>query len=327
MPAKTHDLLRRVFAFKLSGVITALVVITALSCLLSKNFLTAYNITIIVRTLAFIGLVSLGQNVVLLTGEIDLSVGAVAGLAAVSAGILMVQLDLPAAPTLLIALALGCLCGLINGLLVTQLNLNALVVTLGTMGIYSGFNLVVTKGMAITGIPTDIYFLGQGEILGLPAPLIIMLFLMALISFICAKTVFGRHLYAVGSNIEAARLVGLKVDYIKISAFVISGFFSALAGILMVARLGSAQPAIGQIWLLPSVAASVIGGTALTGGEGTPMGAVLGAAIIGVIENIIVLMGISPYWQTVVSGAVVVAAISIDSLQRMIASRRMTAQK
>jgi ribose transport system permease protein len=316
------EILKKIFSRKLSGVTTAFAVITVLSGLLSENFFTPYNITIIIRNLAFIGLITLGQTTVLLTGEIDLSVGSVAGLSAVASGILMVQYNFPPILTLLIGLSLGCLCGFINGLLVTQLRLNALVVTLGTMGIFSGMNLVVTKGKAITGIPSHIYFLGQGSVLGLPAPLIIMVIVLLLLTLVFAKTTFGRHLYALGSNLEAARLVGLRVGAIKITAFVISSLLASMAGILMMARLGSAQPAIGQIWLLPSIAAAVIGGTALTGGIGTAVGSIIGAAIIGVIENIIILIGVSPYWQTVVSGGVVVVAISIDSVQRMVAGRK-----
>jgi ribose transport system permease protein len=316
--SQPRNIVRRIFSKKISGVFTALVFLTVLSSLFSEHFLSTYNITIIIRNLAFIGLVALGQTMVLLTGEIDISVGAVAGLAAVASGILMVDFHFPPIPTVFIGLFLGCLCGALNGVLVTQLRLNALVVTLGTMGIFSGLNLVVTKGKAITGIPNQIYFLGQGVLFGLPMPLVIMLLMMGLLSFIANKTAFGRHLYAIGSNVEAAKLVGIRVDIIKISAFVMASLLSAAAGILMVARLGSAQPAIGQIWLLPSIAAAVIGGTALTGGEGTPAGTIIGAAIIGVIENIIILVGVSPYWQTVVSGAVVVIAISIDSIQRML---------
>jgi ribose transport system permease protein len=259
---------------------------------------------------------------VLLTGEIDLSVGAVAGLCSVVAGKLMVEFDLPPLLSIIIALILGCGCGFTNGLLVTKLRLNALVVTLGTMGVYSGLNLVITKGKSITDIPTHIYFLGQGMLFEIPFPLYIMLAFLIILTFIANNTPFGRHLYATGSNIEAAEIVGLKVDAIKIGAFIISSLLSAIAGILMIARLGSAQPAIGQAWLLPSIAAAVIGGTALTGGEGMPLGSILGAAIIGIIENTIILLGVSPYWQTVVSGAVVVAAVSIDSIQRMIAGKK-----
>jgi ribose transport system permease protein len=315
---KFKELTKKLFSKKISGVLTAFIVITLFSSILSKNFLTSYNIEIIARNLAFIGLVTLGQTTVLFTGEIDLSVGAVAGLSAVTSGILMVNLGFPSIPTIFIGLLLGCVCGLLNGLLVTKLRLNALVVTLGTMGIYSGLNLVVTKGISVTNIPKNIYFLGQGMISIIPMPLIMMLLILFILAFLMSKSIFGRNLYAIGSNIDAARLMGLRVDFIKTIAFIISSLLSAVAGILMVARLGSAQPAIGQVWLIPSIAASVIGGTSLAGGEGTPFGVIIGAAIIGIIENIIILAGVSPYWQTVVSGAVVVAAISIDSIQRII---------
>jgi ribose transport system permease protein len=317
-PRGVLAMLRKLFGYRLSGVVSAAIVVVILSSITSEYFLTPYNITIIIRDLAFIGLVALGQTMVLLTGEIDLSVGAVAGLCAVTAGVFMVQFHYPPFLTVFAGIGVGALCGLINGLLVTKLRLNALVVTLGTMGIFSGLNLVVTRGKAITGIPKQIYFLGQGIVLGVPMPLVIMVAVLVFISVLSAKTAFGRHLYAIGDNMEAARLVGIRADRIKATAFVISGALSAMAGILMVARLGSAQPSIGQVWQLPSIAAAVIGGVALTGGVGHPIGSIVGAVIIGVIENIIILLGVSPYWQTVVSGSVVVIAISIDAIQRRI---------
>lgn len=316
------ELVKTAFSKKIAGVLSALIAITIFSSILSPHFLTSYNITIIIRELAFIGIVTLGQTMVLLTGEIDLSVGAVAGFCSVMAGKLMVELNVSPLLSIILALILGSLCGLINGLLVTKLKLNALVVTLGTMGVYSGLNLVITKGKSITDIPAHIYFLGQGMLLEIPFPLYIMLAILIVLTFTAYSTTYGRHLYATGSNIEAAEIVGLRVDAIKIGAFIISSLLATIAGILMIARLGSAQPAIGQAWLLPSIAAAVIGGTALTGGEGIPLGSILGAAIIGVIENTIVLLGVSPYWQTVVSGSVVVAAVSIDSMRRMIAGKK-----
>ncbi len=187
---------------------------------------------------------------------------------------------------------------------------------IGTAGIFGGANLVLTKGVAITGIPADIQYLGRGNILGLPVPFVIMLFILAVATFITMKTPFGRYMYAIGNNGAAARMLGIKVDRVRILVFTFAGFLAALAGILMVARLGTAQPSIGESWVLPPIAASVIGGVATTGGVGNPIGAIIGAAIIGTIENIIVLFGVSPYWQGIVSGLLVVIAISFDAISR-----------
>ncbi|GBR10456.1 ABC transporter permease [Asaia siamensis] len=300
----------------LFGVVIALAVIFILSCTLSSNFLTAFNMKIIARSLAFVGLVTIGQAILMILGELDLSVGAIGGLAGVAGGIFMVQAGLDPWLSLVLCLALGTGCGLLNGLLITKLKLHSLVLTIGMAGVYGGANLVLTKGVAITGIPSNISFLGRGMLFGLPVPFVILLLCLVIVSFVMIRTPLGRYVYAIGSNNAAARMLGIRVDAIRICAFSAAGFFSALAGILMVARLGTAQPSIGDTWVLAPIAAAVIGGVATTGGLGSPFGAVLGAVIIGIIENVIVLFGISPYWQSIVSGGIVVAAISFDSLAR-----------
>lgn len=310
------SLFARLAAVPLTGVITALVVIFVMSCFLSEHFLTPYNLTIMARTLAFVGLVTLGQALLLILGELDLSLGAIAGLCGVVGGILMVQLEWNPWVAFVACLMLGTACGFLNGLLLVGLRLHSLVLTIGMAGVYGGANLVATKGVAITGIPSEISFLGKGAPWGLPVPFMIMVGFLAIVSFLAFKTPFGRYVYAIGNNAAAAKMLGIRVDAIRVAVFALAGFLSALAGMLMVARLGTAQPSIGEAWVLPPIAASVIGGVATTGGVGSPIGAIFGAAIIGIIENIIVLFGVSPYWQSVVSGAIVVLAISFDSISR-----------
>jgi ribose transport system permease protein len=309
---------KRVFGGRLTGIVITLLAILLVSALASGNFLTGYNIVIILRSLSFVGLVALGQTMVLLLGELDLSVGSVAGLTAVLSGVMMVNLRLPPAVAIAVGLAAGALCGLVNGLLVTKLKLNALVVTLGTMGIFSGLNLVISRGRAVMDIPESIQLIGQGDVLGIPITFLVMIAAAAMISVVLNRSAFGRYVFAIGNNREAAGLIGVRVDRIRILCFIGASVLSSMAGILMLCRLGSAQPQVGAVWQLPSIAAPVIGGTSLTGGIGSAGGAIIGAAIIGVIENIIVLFGVSPYWQSVVSGLVVVIAIAIDSIKRMV---------
>lgn len=299
-----------------SGLILALVVIGGTAYALNPVFLTPYNILIIIRALAFVGIVALGQSLVLIIGELDLSVGAVAGLSAVLGGIFMVNLGINPFLSLLIAVGLGAVFGLLNGTIITTLNLSALVVTIGMQGVFKGANLVMTRGAAITQIPEEILFLGQGVVANVPVPFIILIIAVIIVTFITQGTKFGRYMYAIGNSREAARIIGIRVNLVRIVTFMMTSFLAALAGLLMVARMGSSQPAIGEVWLLTSVAASVIGGVSLTGGIGRPAGAILGAALIGMIENIIVIFGISPYWQTAVSGVVVVLAIAVDSISR-----------
>jgi Ribose/xylose/arabinose/galactoside ABC-type transport systems, permease components len=300
----------------LAGVFVVLVVIFGLSSLLSPYFLSGYNLSVVARALAFVGLVTIGQASLMILGEIDLSLGVIGGLCGVVAGILMVTLGLNPWLAMLLALVLGAGCGLLNGALVSVLRLHSLVLTIGTAGIFGGANLVLTRGVAITNIPKEIQFLGRGDLFGVPMPFIIMLVVLALVSYLTVKTPFGRYMYAIGNNAAAARMLGIKVNAIRTLVFVFAGVMSALAGVLMVARLGTAQPSIGETWVLAPIAAAVIGGVATTGGVGTPLGAIFGAAIIGIIENIIVLFGVSPYWQGIVSGVIVVLAISFDAISR-----------
>lgn len=322
----------------LSGVIGALVLIFVVSCFLSDAFLDSYNLSIIARSLAFVGLITLGQAMLMILGELDLSLGMISGLAAVVGGMLMVDWGLHPALAILLCLGFGGLCGLINGLLVTGLGLHSLVLTIGMSGVYLAFKLGFTKGAAITGIPDTINFLGQSNLFDLlpqtlqqwvesmplmqstleaiPLPTIIMLGCLLIVAFVLAKTPFGRYMYAIGNNKAAAQILGIRVDRVRVIVFVCAGILSALAGILMVARMGTAQPSIGENWVLPSIAASVIGGVSTTGGVGGPIGAIIGSTIVNIIENIIILAGINTYWQSGVSGAVVVIAISVDAIFR-----------
>ncbi len=322
----------------LSGVIGALILIFVSSSLLSDAFLDSYNLSIIARALAFVGLITLGQSMLMILGELDLSLGMISGLAAVVGGMMMVKWGLHPAIAIVLCLMVGGLCGLINGLLVTGLGLHSLVLTIGMSGVYLAFKLGFTKGAAITGIPENIYFLGQANFFDLlpqgiqgliegspflqsaleaiPLPTIIMLVCLAIVAFVLAKTPFGRYMYAIGNNKAAAQILGIRVNHVRVIVFVCAGILSALAGILMVARMGTAQPSIGENWVLPSIAASVIGGVSTTGGVGGPIGAIIGSAIVNIIENIIILVGINTYWQSGVSGAVVVIAISVDALSR-----------
>lgn len=316
------EFIRRILSNQLTGVIIALLLIIVVASIFSPYFLGAYNVSIVIRSLAFVGLVAIGQSLLLILGDLDLSVGGIAGLCAIMGGKLMVDFHVDPFLSLFLALAFGMLLGFINGQIVTALNLNSLVVTIGMSGVYTGINLVITKGKAIIGIPTVIHFLGRGDVLGIPIPTLIMVVVLILVCILTMFTPFGRYMYAIGNSRDAAKMLGIKVNRIRVISFMLTGFLASLAGMLMVARLGSSQPSIGEVWVLTSIAAPVIGGVATTGGVGNPVGAIIGAAIIGVIENVIVLFGVSPYWQTVVSGAIVVLAVSLDALSRWFFSKK-----
>ena len=299
---------------KVINIALILVVLIVIAAAVSPNFLTAYNLQSVVRDLSFVMIITIGQSCLLLLGELDLSVGKMATLSGMIGGILMLQLQFPPYLALLMSLLFGVLLGIINGLIITRLKLNAMIVTIATQGVFAGITLVISKGRAIVGIPAAIHYLGRGSLMGIPIPFIIAVVILALMLFLTQKTAFGRYMYAIGNNKEAAKILGINVSFIRTAVFAMMGGLSAVAGLLMITRLGNSQPSIGDIWVMNSIAASVIGGVALTGGSGNPFGAVLGACILSIIQNMIVLFNVNTYWQTAVSGFVVLIAISFDSM-------------
>ena len=279
-------------------------------------FFSTYNMATLFRTMSFTAIVGLGQTLVLLLGDIDLSCGAIACLTAIFTGKIMTETAIPPIIAVIMGLGLGAICGLINCFLISKFKINAFIITLGMSTIYEGIVLYVTGGSPILNIPEQLAFLGKGMIGGfLSYPLLIMLIFAAITSFVLKWTPFGRQLYAIGGNETAAKLVGIKVDRCRMIVFMLSGIFSALAGLLMMLRLQSAQPSVGLNWLMPSITAAVLGGTSMSGGRGTVVGTVLGALLMTVISNAIVIMGISTYLEDVVIGTVVIIAVLADALR------------
>jgi ribose transport system permease protein len=312
--ALTGNIAHNIRTSKLLNITLVFLLMVIIAVLTSKNFLTKFNIQSVIRDLAFVSIIAIGQSCLLLLGELDLSVGKMSSLSGVLSGLMMVNLGVPPALTFVCCLLFGACFGVINGTIITRLRLNAMVVTIGMQGVYGGVNLVITKGKAIVNIPQGIQFLGKGNLLGIPMPFVITIIILLIVLFLTQRTTFGRYIYAIGNNREAVEILGVNVNMVRTLVYGLVGMLSALTGVLMVARLGASQPSIGDSWVMNSIAASVIGGVALTGGVGSPAGAVLGAAIIGIIQNLIVLYGVNVYWQTAVSGVVVVLAISFDSI-------------
>lgn len=307
----------------MTAILLVLIFMIVLASIASPYFLDPYNLASVIRNLAFVGMIAVAQSMLLLIGELDLSVGKIASLCGILSGMMMVQWKWNPWLSLLISLVLGLLFGMLNGIIITKLRLNSMVATIGMQGLYGGINLVLTKGKAITGVPSDILFLGQGNVFGfIPIPFLFCVGVLILILFLVKKTKTGRYIYAIGNSREAAKILGINVDRIRILIYSLVGLISALSGTLYVARLGSAQSAIGEDWPMNSIAASVIGGVSLTGGIGNPAGALIGAGIIYIIQNMIVLFGVNVYWQSAVSGIVVVAAISFSSISDMIREKR-----
>ena len=299
-----------------------LIIMFVIACIGSPYFLDVYNIQSLLRDLAIIGMIGIAQSLLLLVGELDLSVGKIATLCGILSGMLMIYAKINPWLALVCGLIFGIIFGLLNGLIITKLRLNSMVATIGMQGVYGGINLVLTKGKAITGIPEQIQFLGKGSLGIVPMPFIFCIIVLILVLFLVKKTKTGRYIYAIGNSREAATILGIKVDQIRVFIYVVVGLISSLAGLLYVCRLGSAQSTLGESWPMNSIAASVIGGVSLNGGIGNPAGALIGAAIISIISNMIVLFGVNAYWQQAVSGIVVVLAISFSSIMEIIRERR-----
>ena len=302
----------------------ALALMVLVLSLLSDRFLTPDNGWNILRQISVNLCLSIGMTLVILSGGIDLSVGAILGLAgAMAAGLLKNGLAIPGTElviqfstsgAILAGVLVGAAAGWVNGFSITRFSLPPFVATLGMLSIARGLTMLWTGGFPVTGLGDGFGHLGTGVFLGMPLPVWIMLALTAVFIVTTKRTRFGRHLYAVGGNERAARLTGLNVSRIKIAVYTLAGALAGVAGLIVTARLDSAQPNAGLGYELDSIAAVVIGGTSLAGGRGSIWGTVLGCLIIGILNNGLFLLNVSPFWQQVVKGAVILLAVAIDRM-------------
>lgn len=292
------------------AVLVALFVGTAI---LNPNFLGADNLSNNVRHVALISLFALGEAIVIIAGGIDLSVGSIICVSAVTTSYLTMFMDVGIGPAALIAVAVSLAIGLIQGALIAWLGVQPFVVTLGSMLLLRGVAEVLTGGtdVGFQGKFPGFRFLGEGTGLGLPMPFWFALIAVLLTAFLMHRTLFGRYCYAIGSNAEAARLSGVAVQWVRLSTFVISAFLCGIAGLLYVAYLPTATPSLGSAYELHAVAAAVLGGCSLQGGRGSVFGVVIGAGILQLTFNAVNLVGES-LWQNVVAGGVILAAVIAD---------------
>lgn len=319
MPAQNYS----AFFARFRSLLALALMVLALS-LLSDHFLTADNGWNILRQISVNLCLSIGMTLVILSGGIDLSVGAILALSgAVAAGLLKNGIALPGfnvllqfttAGAIVAGVVVGAALGWCNGATITRFKLPPFVATLGMFSIARGLTMLWTGGFPITGLGPTFGHLGTGALLGIPMPVWIMTALVGIFVVVTRRMRFGRHLYAVGGNERAARLTGLHVNRIKIAVYTLAGALAAVAGLIVTARLDSAQPNAGLGYELDSIAAVVIGGTSLSGGRGSVMGTVLGCLIIGVLNNGLFLLNVSPFWQQVIKGLVILLAVAIDKL-------------
>jgi ribose transport system permease protein len=294
------------------GTLLGLVSLSVVLWILTPHFLTVSNLLNVLEQSAINAIVAAGMTFVIISGGIDLSVGSVLALAGiVLASLLQAGVGLPIALT--VALASAAICGLLNGLFVTLGRLPPFIATLGMMSVARGLALIWAEGRPISGFSESFRLMATGRPLGIPAPVLITLVVYAIAHVALAHSVFGRSIYAIGGNEEASRLSGVPVRFHKVGAYVVCGLTSGVAAVVLTARLNSAQPTAGIMYELDAIAATVIGGTSLFGGEGTLLGALIGALIMGVLRNGLNLLNVSSFVQQFVIGVVIIAAVLIDT--------------
>jgi ribose transport system permease protein len=294
--------------------ITLIVLFTALA-IGSPYFLTSTNLSSVVRQTAVINIMALGMTLIIISGGIDLSVGAILAMGGLL-GTMAMEAGAPILLGVLIGIAAGLFWGFFNGALITRLRIEPFIVTLGTLGIVRGLALIISKGLPVHKIPPQFSYLGEGTLLGVPFVLWILLTCAVMVHVILEHTKLGRYTFAIGSNKDAAIYAGIPIAFHLTAVYAISGLLNGLAGMIEASRLMTGQPTAGQGYELQVIAAVVIGGGSLRGGEGSVIGTLIGAFIMGLLSNGSDLLGISPYHQQAIIGAVIILAVAVDELRK-----------
>ena len=314
----------------------ALIVVTVFFCFMAPNFISLGNLVIISKHVAINAFLAIGMTYVIVTGGIDLSVGSIVGLVGMITGLLLTHgiplpfMDATAYPSVFgiicFALLTGILVGLINGLLITRFTVAPFIATLGTMYIARGAALLISNGETfpnLVGRPefgnAGFPILGSGTVLGVPLAVILMVIVALAAAYVAGRTPLGRQIYAIGGNERAAMLSGVYVNRVKIVVYVVSGACAAIAGLIISSQFVASHPASGTSFEMNAIAAAVLGGTSLAGGRGTIGGTIIGAFVIGVLSDGLVMMGVSEFWQMVIKGLVIIAAVILDQMQRKMA--------
>lgn len=291
--------------------LVGLLLLCIIISIITPRFLNLNNILNVLTQVSVNAIIALGMSFVILTGGIDLSVGSILAITGAIAATLVKGTN-SIFIALLAALILGGLIGAANGAVVAKGKIQPFIVTLAAMTIFRGVTYVYTNGTPISGLGKNFTFIGNSRVLGIPFPVIITLIIFIIAWYLINETRFGRYTYALGGNEDSTRLSGINTDRIKILVYMISGIAAALSGIIVTSRIGSASPNAGTGYELDAIAAVVLGGTSLSGGEGTITGTIIGAMIIGVLNNGLNLMNVSPFYQSIVKGLVILLAVLLD---------------
>lgn len=298
------------------GIVLMLLLLIVYFSFGSQYFLTGGNIVNVLRQSAVTGISAVGLTYIMLTGGIDLSIGAVIGLTSVTAASFMAKLGINPVLASIIALAIGIAIGFINGILINYVEIPALIATLGVMTSVRGLCYILTDGLPVYGFPTSFDILGKGYIWKIPVPVIIMVVVLVIGWYVLNRTCYGRYLYAIGGNREAARLSGINVDRIIVKTYMIAGFLSALAGLVELSRLSSGQPSAGDGFEMNVITAVVLGGISVNGGEGKFSGVVVGVFIMSVLANGLVMMNVYEFYQQLIRGLVLIFAVGFDQMSK-----------
>lgn len=298
------------------GIFIILVVAAIISTFLSSSFLSTRNIVNIIRQNCTVMIIAFGAQMVLITGQVDLSPGSVVALSGVTAAMAMVGTGIPFL-ALVVGILVGALVGIINGLVITTFEIPPFITTLATQFIGRGFVYVITNAKPISGFDASFKVFGQGSLFNvIPAPIVIMVIVLVIYYVLMNHRPFGRYIYAIGGNQEAAKSSGIDVKSIKIKAYLFAGATAGLAGVLLASRLNSGQPNAGEAYEFDAITAAIIGGTSMNGGVGKIYGTVVGALFVGVLINIMTLCDVSSYYQKIVKGAIIAIAVIIDAQVR-----------
>ncbi|BCQ35628.1 MULTISPECIES: ABC transporter permease [Erwinia] len=305
------------FKFNLrdAGTLIGLFIIVVTFSLLSPVFWTLPNLLNILQQSSINAIIALGMTLVIISGGIDLSVGPTAALSAVLGATLMVA-GVPVPLAVMATLGVGALCGVFSGTLVAYAGLQPFIVTLGGLSLFRALALIFTNGNPIFGIPMEFRNLINSTVFGVPTPIVVVVVIAVFLWVVMNKTPLGEYILAVGGNEEAARVAGVPVKRTKVTVFVISGVLASLAALILIARLGAAEPTIGNLWELDAIAAAAIGGASLMGGKGSIIGTLIGAVILGALRNGLTLLNIQAFYQLLATGLIIIIAMLIDRATR-----------
>ncbi len=313
---KGRGLLPRVLAVPETGVLIPLLLLTLLFYAINPAFLSPSNVAAMCRSISFFGVVAVGMTFLMISGELDLSVGSVAGLCAIVTAWLIKNAGIPIPVAILAGLLTGGLTGWVNGMVTVRFGVPSFIATLGMLYIARGVNYLICAGYPIYPLPEPLKNFGSADILGTSWSFVIFLGLILLGDFFLRWTVPGRMVLATGGNREVARLAGIQTDRVRIGCFMLTGMLAALGGILLMTRINVAQPEIGLGWELDVIAAVVISGVSLFGGVGTVLGTLLGLVLMQVVRSGLVIAGVNTHWQTVAVGVIMILAVGLDLLRR-----------